>query len=63
MSRRSKVAALYRLTDGDVFQVTVTAADCYPDALSQARAEAVRGVTELVAVHKAAWSLEDAGDD
>jgi hypothetical protein len=63
MSHRSKVTATYRLDGGDLFQVTVTAATCYPDALNQARSEAVRGVTDLVAVHKDAWIAEGTADD
>jgi hypothetical protein len=63
MARRSSVTATYRLDGGDLFQVTVKAATCYPDALDQARSEAVRGVTDLVAVHKATWITEAAADD
>ena len=65
MGRRSSVSATYQPCPGEAFVVEVTAHDGYPDALDEARTQAIRGVTELMAAAQAVWPHETAevGDD
>lgn len=42
------VVAAFTWADGSTLSITVQVSDSYPDALNQARSEAVRGVTEAV---------------
>ena len=47
MSRHS-VTATYKPCAAETFQVTVTAASGYPDAIDEARAQAVRGIHDMM---------------
>jgi hypothetical protein len=58
MARRSSVTASYQPSPGETFQVRVEAADAYPDAIDEARTQAVRGVTELMVSAQANWPHE-----
>lgn len=49
MSKRSSVTATAKPSADETYQVTVTCATGYPDALDEARTQAVRGVSDLVA--------------
>jgi hypothetical protein len=61
MARRCGVTATFKPSEFELYEVTVSAADGYPDALDNARAEAVRGVQDLMA---AALNLyRDLADD
>lgn len=45
----SAVQAQYDYPDGGSLVITVQVEDAYPDALDQARSEAIRGLCEAVA--------------
>ena len=45
---KSRVVAYYRPCEHECFQVTVEAADSYPDGLDEARTQAVRGMDDLI---------------
>lgn len=49
MSKRAKILATYRTNEGEVFQVAASAPASFPDVLDECRAQAVRGVRELLA--------------
>ena len=51
MSKAAKtsITAIYQASEAERYIVTVEIANDYPDALATARAEAVRGVHELLA--------------
>ena len=49
MSRRSRVTATYKPSEFELYEVTVSAASGYPDAIAEARAQAVRGVKDMLA--------------
>jgi hypothetical protein len=64
MSRRSAVQVTYQPCPGEAFVVEVVAADGYPDALDEARSQAVRGITELIYAALAAYpDREPVADD
>lgn len=48
MSKSVKVLATYKTNEGELFQCSVSSG-VYPDAIDEARAQAVRGVRELLA--------------
>lgn len=52
---RTKVVAVYQPNDGETFQVVVEIGSGYPDAVAEARAQAVRGVHELIADARAQY--------
>jgi hypothetical protein len=48
MAHRSKVTATYQPCPGEAFEVTVSGDPTFPDVYDELRAQAVRGVTELM---------------
>ena len=47
--RKTQVTATAKPSAEETYQVSITIATGYPDALDEARAQAVRGVSELIA--------------
>lgn len=58
LSKATKVTAMYRANESEIYSVEVKVASGYPDALDEARAQAVRGVREMLA-SAIALSAED----
>lgn len=48
MASKVKVIATYRPNDAEVYQCVVTL-DAFPDAIDEARSQAVRGVHDMLA--------------
>ncbi len=48
MTHRAKVCATYRINSCELVQVTVGVTASYPDALAEARATAVGGITAIL---------------
>ena len=55
MSKPSSCTATYKPNDVELFQVTVRGEASYPDALDECRAQAVKGVHELIAAARAEY--------
>lgn len=49
MSKKSSVTAIYQANEAERYICTVELAANYPDAIDEARTQAVRGVHELLA--------------
>lgn len=61
--KRSSITAAYVANESERYVVTVKVAAAYPDALDEARAQAVRGVSELLATAIAMVQAGEASDD
>jgi hypothetical protein len=63
MARRCEVVVTYRPNgDGELFQASVSLAAAYPDALDEARMQAVKAVAELIREALAQYDARDASD-
>ncbi len=48
MSHRATVVAVYKINDAELVHVSVTVGASYPDAVSEAKATAVAGLTDIL---------------
>ena len=60
MSKRTSVTAMYQASETERYLVTVKVAGSFPDSIDEARAQAVRGVREMLA---SAIAIVEAGDE
>ncbi len=56
---RTCITATYRANEAEVYSVTISLPVSYPDALDEARMQAVRGVREMLADALAQVPRED----
>ncbi len=48
MTHRAKVCATYRINEAELVQVTVHVGASFPDAVAEAKATAVAGITDIL---------------